>query len=118
MPKRKMINLDSAYAQKDSEHVPAGCLEREDGVETRDALLDKRKVKSRRIGDRLHSTGFGVGDRRLEQAGRRSGRRIGIVKGNAWLIRNIQQLRESGAQIGVLVTSVAKIPTRVHVKTQ
>src|SRR5579862_941369 len=71
VPERKVIDLHSANAQNDSQSFQAGRLESHDRIETRSALLDKRKVKSRRIGDRLHSIGaWSVGGNGHEKARR------------------------------------------------
>src|SRR5438132_13473808 len=67
MPKRKVIGLDSANAQQDSQDLATGCLEGQYGIEARASLFNKRKVKSRRVGDRLSAERLGIRDRWLEK---------------------------------------------------
>jgi len=60
MPQRKVVNLDPANTQQDSQNLLTARLECERRIETRATLLNKGKVKSRRVGDSLDVFG-GVG---------------------------------------------------------
>jgi hypothetical protein len=58
MPEPEVINFDSANTHQDPQHCRVGCLEGQRRIEARPTLLNKRKVKSRRVGDRLYALGI------------------------------------------------------------
>jgi hypothetical protein len=54
MPRLKVGYLGSANGVQDSQDDFTGCFRNKGAVKTRATLLDCRKVKARRVGDRLH----------------------------------------------------------------
>src|SRR4029077_4906800 len=118
MPKRKMINLDSANTQQDSQNLLTGCLECERNIKTRATLLDKCKVKSSRVGDRLDALGPRSDWGRCHYHGR--GGSVGVGCGNARLIHNLKGTLEDKVErtVRVLFAPVPSIPTKVHREVQ
>ena len=80
-----------------TQNLRVGCFESEDGIQAGAALLDKGEVNGSDVGDRLYCC-LGVA----------------IFQWNGRLAHDAQQLREAGAQIGVLSAALPEIPTGVH----
>src|SRR5262249_39735057 len=99
--------LGPANGVQNSQNNSARCHRDEGAVKTRAALLDSRKVKARRIGDRLH-----VGTYRVKLVWGR----VGVVYGNGGPIRNGDWSLEGVTKIRILGAAVSSIPTGVHVQ--
>src|SRR5580693_5738500 len=55
VPQAEMVDFDSADTEQNPQDFLSGSLQREYWIETRSALLNKRKVESRSVGDGLHA---------------------------------------------------------------
>ena len=112
MPESEVIDLDSANADQDSEDLRVGRLEGQRRIQTRATLLDERKVKPRREGDRLEVGGDAGWRITQVTAGR-----VGIASGNGRMLPFIQTrncLIERRAEIRVGRAAVPNPPTGVH----
>src|SRR5438094_8781258 len=112
LPSLKVHDLRSADADEDPQHFQTGYPLNEIGVEAGASLLDKRKVKSRREGDRLEMGGdAGWGITQITAG------RVGIASGNCRMLPFIQTrncLIERRAEIRVGRAAVPNPPTGVH----
>ena len=77
MPNLKVHYLGSADTNSDFQYLRAGYLLTERSVEVGAGLLNKPKVKSRCVGDRLEVVG-------------RGGEEVGVGYGNCRMLPNIQ----------------------------
>jgi len=110
-----MVDLDSTNAHQDSQDFRVSRLEGERRIQARSALLDKRKVKPRRVGNRLHA-GFLRGGRgnRLSLVRRC----VGVIQWYGGLVLNGERSLELHSEIRVLCAAVPRIPTKVDVELQ
>src|SRR5579862_2265856 len=76
VPQPEVVNFDSADAHQNSQDGWVGCPKGQSRIKTCAALLNKRKVKSRGIGDRLYALGITACDGNCWIGRRRS---VGII---------------------------------------
>src|ERR1700688_4458636 len=102
-----MVDLNSANAHQDSQDFEVGRFEGQRRIQARPALLDERKVESRRVCNRLHA-GF-LRSHRGDWLGLVRGG-VGVVEWNRGLILNCEWAVELYPEIRVLGASVPCIP--------
>src|SRR6202011_1382124 len=90
MPERKVVNLNAANTDQDSQNLITGCLKRERRIKTRATLLNEREVKSRGISDCLDALGRGP-CRNWRRWHHSRGRCVGVVYGNGGLIQYVKR---------------------------
>src|ERR1700674_2115894 len=115
MPEPEVVNLDSANAHQDSQDLSIGCLEGQRWIQARPTLLDKRKVKSRRVRNRLHARFLGVCRRNRLRLVRWC---VIVVQWNGRLVLNGEGSLELRPEIRVPGAAVPCIPTKVNVQLQ
>src|SRR5439155_22368570 len=99
----------------DSQDFRVSRLEGKRRIQARSTLLDERKVKPRRVGNRLHA-GFLRGGRgnRLSLVRRC----VGVIQWYGGLVLNGERSLELHPEIRVLCAAVPRIPTKVDVELQ
>ena len=78
MPKREVVNLDSADTEQNAQNFITGCLKGKRRIKTRATLLNEREVKSSSVSNRLDALGGGS-PRKRGWGYHRCGRGIGVV---------------------------------------
>src|SRR6266699_2601454 len=113
LPGLKVHDLGSADTEEDLQNFQACDLLGQRRVKAGATLLDIRKVKSRREGDRFEV----VGKRLRALTAKMTLGKVSIASGNCRMLPYCQTrdcLRERSTEIGVRCTAVPSPPSRVH----
>src|SRR5258707_14499924 len=114
MPHREVVYFDANNAREDSQNLLMRDVQAEVRVDAGARLLERRKMKPGRVGNRLHTA--------LPAVSRRNGlllvrRGVGVIHWNGRLVYDMHGLREGSAtQIRVLCTAIPGVPTGVHIE--